>query len=452
MRQYIGARYVPLIDGEWSDQKVYEPMTQVTYYRSAYISKQSVPAGITPANDEYWSLLYDFSGDYEDLNNKILTNTENITKNTNDITQLKKSNVEIRADVQLNTGNIAANTAEIAAVKSQVATNTNNIATNTAGISSNTQKNADQDTTLNSHSQQIISLNNDIVAANQKIAYNTAQIEILQQVKKPLLICDNRINLQSNDLFYVSAIPSSQANFINNGWLENGWNNLDDTIKNNVSEIIIAGGEQDCTNNNWQPGITNIRNNTGKKISYIACYDEWQTEIHRTAGNIYSVNQLSLSRYGAGRFINLHGLLHVNIYYSSGKPSTNYWEVIKLLVNEIVIEGNANYSTLYKGEHDLIMTCDNHWLNYPNIIFTSTVEGKSIQDNVDVIVKTINMLEETTIEIPCTLYHLTSMKYIAGTAQINGLGTVVVSTSEDLTNGEVYDIMLPPITLSAHLY
>ena len=31
VRQYIGARYVPKLDGEWSSEKVYEPLTIVMY-------------------------------------------------------------------------------------------------------------------------------------------------------------------------------------------------------------------------------------------------------------------------------------------------------------------------------------------------------------------------------------------------------------------------------------
>lgn len=54
VRQYIGARYVPLIDGNWNSEKVYDPLTIVTYNGSSYTSKKPVPVGIAPTNTEYW--------------------------------------------------------------------------------------------------------------------------------------------------------------------------------------------------------------------------------------------------------------------------------------------------------------------------------------------------------------------------------------------------------------
>lgn len=56
VRQYVGARYVPQIMGDWNDQTVYEPLSIVHYNFASYTSKKAVPAGVEPTNEEYWAL------------------------------------------------------------------------------------------------------------------------------------------------------------------------------------------------------------------------------------------------------------------------------------------------------------------------------------------------------------------------------------------------------------
>ena len=61
VRQYIGARYVPIIMGEWDNTKEYEPLSIVLYQGASYTSRQYVPVGTAITNDEYWAL----TGDYD---------------------------------------------------------------------------------------------------------------------------------------------------------------------------------------------------------------------------------------------------------------------------------------------------------------------------------------------------------------------------------------------------
>ncbi len=70
-KQYIGARYVPLIDGEWNENKVYEPLTVVTYLTNSYTSKKTVPAGTLPTNTEYWVLTGNYNGMIGQLTERI---------------------------------------------------------------------------------------------------------------------------------------------------------------------------------------------------------------------------------------------------------------------------------------------------------------------------------------------------------------------------------------------
>ena len=55
-RQYIGARYVPKIEGAWASNTSYEALTVVTYNNASYTSKIPVPHTVgNPAdNPEYW--------------------------------------------------------------------------------------------------------------------------------------------------------------------------------------------------------------------------------------------------------------------------------------------------------------------------------------------------------------------------------------------------------------
>ncbi len=69
--QYIGARYVPLIDGEWDDTKIYEPLTIVTYLNASYTSKQPVPAGVPITDTDYWVLTGNYNGFIQTVNNKV---------------------------------------------------------------------------------------------------------------------------------------------------------------------------------------------------------------------------------------------------------------------------------------------------------------------------------------------------------------------------------------------
>ena len=64
---YIGARYVPIFDGEYSNSKAYEPLTIVQYLGNSYTSKTYVPIGVTPTNETYWVLTGNFNAQISQL-------------------------------------------------------------------------------------------------------------------------------------------------------------------------------------------------------------------------------------------------------------------------------------------------------------------------------------------------------------------------------------------------
>ena len=71
VRQYVGARYVPQIMGDWNDQTVYEPLSVVTYNFGSYTSKKAVPAGVAPTNAEYWALTGQYNAQVEEYRQEV---------------------------------------------------------------------------------------------------------------------------------------------------------------------------------------------------------------------------------------------------------------------------------------------------------------------------------------------------------------------------------------------
>ena len=59
--RYVGARYVPIFDGDWDNTKQYEPLTIVSYQGDSYTSRGYVPAGININNTTYWAKTGNFN-------------------------------------------------------------------------------------------------------------------------------------------------------------------------------------------------------------------------------------------------------------------------------------------------------------------------------------------------------------------------------------------------------
>lgn len=110
VRQYIGARYVPKLDGEWSSEKVYEPLTIVMYNNGSYTSKKNVSAGILPTNTEYWAFTGNYNAQVEAYRQEVNTYKDEVDACISEVgvinSKLAKYNfvnvVEIGCD---NTGN-----------------------------------------------------------------------------------------------------------------------------------------------------------------------------------------------------------------------------------------------------------------------------------------------------------------------------------------------------------
>lgn len=89
-RQYVGARYVPKVVGEWNKALQYEALSIVTYKGNSFTSKVPVPPNIEIGNTQYWVNTGNYNAQVEayrqetaqlnnDLNNEII-NRKNDTK------------------------------------------------------------------------------------------------------------------------------------------------------------------------------------------------------------------------------------------------------------------------------------------------------------------------------------------------------------------------------------
>ena len=96
--QYIGARYVPLLYGEWipNKQNGWEPLTIVTYLGDSYTSKKIVPPSVgNPAeNPNYWVLTGAFNAQVEALRQQVLHLSDDVGEMQEDVTNLNKSELQ----------------------------------------------------------------------------------------------------------------------------------------------------------------------------------------------------------------------------------------------------------------------------------------------------------------------------------------------------------------------
>ena len=111
VRQYVGARYVPVFANplEWSDTREYEPLTIVTYRGNSYTSMQYVPTSISIADTAYWALTGNFNAQVEAYRAEVRAFDDRINANA--------------AAISVNAAAINANAAAIAQEKTDRTTN-----------------------------------------------------------------------------------------------------------------------------------------------------------------------------------------------------------------------------------------------------------------------------------------------------------------------------------------
>ena len=107
VRQYIGARYVPIFDGAWDNTKAYEPLTVVEYQGNSYTSRQAVPTGIAITNEQYWVQTGNYNAQVEAYRQEVLTFDGRITNNTDTIYDTRAITLQNKDDIQTINDDIA---------------------------------------------------------------------------------------------------------------------------------------------------------------------------------------------------------------------------------------------------------------------------------------------------------------------------------------------------------
>ena len=77
---YIGARYVPLIMGEYDDAQTYEPLSVVLYQGASYTSKQAVPNNTPPTNTDFWALTGNYNAQVEQYRTEVNEYKDQVTE------------------------------------------------------------------------------------------------------------------------------------------------------------------------------------------------------------------------------------------------------------------------------------------------------------------------------------------------------------------------------------
>ena len=160
VREYIGARYVPLFADpiDWDSTKTYEPLTVVYNQGNSYTSRQYVPAGIDISNDTYWARTGNYNAQIEQYRYEVATFDDRITTNetaiANEVTRATAAE-KVSADAIANEvtrakgaeqANADAIANEVTRAKGAEQTNADAIQANADAIQTNTdaiQTNAD---------------------------------------------------------------------------------------------------------------------------------------------------------------------------------------------------------------------------------------------------------------------------------------------------------------------
>ena len=106
VKEYIGARYVPLFydDGnggaEWTNTVQYEPLTIVTHEGNSYTSRQYVPVGVSINNTRYWLETGNWNSQVEQYREEVFTFDDRITANADAITA--EATARANADTEIN--------------------------------------------------------------------------------------------------------------------------------------------------------------------------------------------------------------------------------------------------------------------------------------------------------------------------------------------------------------
>ena len=126
-RQYVGARYVPKVIGEWNKALQYEALSVVTYMGNSFTSKIPVPVNIDITNEDYWVNTGNYNAqitEYEKNIREYKSDTDTKLKNVdNDIVKLNSDISNINSNINILNSNDAIIISDSYGVSSVVGSN-----------------------------------------------------------------------------------------------------------------------------------------------------------------------------------------------------------------------------------------------------------------------------------------------------------------------------------------
>ena len=122
-RQYIGARYVPKLMGEWDKNISYENLVIVTYKGNSFTSKQNVPQGVDISDKNYWVNTANFNAQLITINDEISSINDEISSINGEITTINGEITTINGEITTINGEVTSINNEITSIKDEINAN-----------------------------------------------------------------------------------------------------------------------------------------------------------------------------------------------------------------------------------------------------------------------------------------------------------------------------------------
>lgn len=116
-RQYVGARYVPKIMGEWDKNIAYEALSIVTYKGNSFTSKIPVPAKVDIGDETYWVNTGNYNVQVDEFRKETLEAKQLATNTNTDLQTFKKNQTNTNNEIN---NKIGSTTSALNALKNAV--------------------------------------------------------------------------------------------------------------------------------------------------------------------------------------------------------------------------------------------------------------------------------------------------------------------------------------------
>lgn len=147
---YIGARYVPIVMGNWNAETAYEPLSIVMYEGNSYTSRTFVPAGTPVSNETYWALTGNYNAQIEQYRQEVAALQDDVGANTSSITEINNNLSSYDTRITNNANNITTLQGSLDTTNSNLNTTNSNVSVLEGRVTTN----ANDITTLESYTLQ----------------------------------------------------------------------------------------------------------------------------------------------------------------------------------------------------------------------------------------------------------------------------------------------------------